>query len=221
MSVVGIATEKGGVGKSTLTQSIAALRASLNYSVAVLDLDYQQTTSKWGSRRAELADVAKIHIERLPDGERRNHVVDYGQALERLAAEYDTVFVEAGGKDTKLFRAALATCDKVIVPLVPSPADLDTAGDLAELVRALPKKPDISVVLNMASGMPRMVREMREGLDTLKDVLPTFPNVLGNRVAFKYAMMIGKGVSELTSKEGADVAASNELKDFYLGVFSK
>jgi chromosome partitioning protein len=220
--IVLFGSEKGGTGKSTLTQNMAAVRASLNYKTVVFDLDRRQaTTGKWAVDRQENESLAKVAIELLPKGADRDSIADFGTHLQRLLAEYDDVFLEVGGKDSDMFRAAMTVADKTIVPLVPSPADLNTVPDLGDLVRAYKKPLDIRVVLNMASGAPKMLRLMREGIAEFGDVLPLVSKTVGYRVAFKYAMAAGKGVHELTSKEGFDANAANEIKDLYLEIFGK
>ncbi len=220
MGVYVFGAEKGGVGKSTLTENIAAVRAEVGYRVAIADFDNQGTCSKWISRRDEDASLAKIDVHRL-QREKRSDVKAFGTLIQELSEKYDDVFIDVGGQDSPVFRASFAVADKIVVPLTPSPDDLDTVPDLADVVRQYHKKLDIRVVLNMTSGQPIMLRDMKAGMDTYKDILPLMPKTIGTRVAFKYAKTSGKGVGELTRKDGFDPEAANEIKDLYLGVFGK
>ncbi|MBN3839255.1 ParA family protein [Burkholderia sp. Ac-20349] len=220
MGVYTFGAEKGGVGKSTLTENMAAVRATVGFRVAIADFDNQGTCSKWISRRDEDPTLPKIVVRRLPV-EKRADVREFGKLIQELADNYDDVFIDVGGADTAVFRAALAVSDKIVVPLTPSPDDLDTVPDLADVVRGYQKKLDIRVVLNMASGQPIMLRDMKSGMLAFSDVLPLMPRTIGTRVAFKYAKVAGKGVGELSRKDGFDAEAANEIKDLYLGVFGK
>jgi chromosome partitioning protein len=220
MGVIVFGAEKGGVGKSTLTENSATVRAEVGYRVVIADFDNQGTCSKWISRRDEDPGLPKIDVRRLP-AERRADVGAFAALIQELADSYDDVFIDVGGQDTAVFRASLAVADKIIVPLTPSPDDLDTVPDLADVVRRYHKPLDIRVVLNMTSGQPIMLRDMKAGLEGYKDVLPLMPKTIGTRVAFKYAKVSGKGVGELTAKDGYDPHAANEIKDLYLGVFGK
>jgi chromosome partitioning protein len=222
MTVVAIAVEKGGVGKSHLTQSLAALRAGLKYRVAILDLDGQISTSKWGLRRRDVAGLPPIHIETIARVNDHVEIADFHRCLTALKRTYQDVFIDLGGQDNKLFREALSSADKILAPLVPGPAEIDTVSDLVATLRGMARKPDIRVVLNMASGMPTMLRDMQAALEEHKEILPTTSFTIGRRVAFPYASAAGKGVSELaTRKEGFDPAAANDLKNLYLEIFGK
>jgi len=220
MSVVVFGAEKGGVGKSTLTENCAAVRAELGYRVVIADFDNQGTCSKWVSRRDEDPSLPKIDVRRLA-AEKRSDVGAFASLIQELADTYDDVFIDVGGQDSAVFRASLAVADKIIVPLTPSPDDLDTVPDLADVVRRFDKQFDIRVVLNMTSGQPIMLRDMKKGLSSYSDILPLMPKTIGTRVAFKYAKVSGKGVAELSAKDGYDANAANEIKDLYLGVFGK
>ncbi|KDR25976.1 chromosome partitioning protein ParA [Caballeronia zhejiangensis] len=220
MSVCVIGAEKGGVGKSTLTENAAAIRAEVGYRVVIADFDNQGTCSKWISRREEHPDLAKIAVRRLRKEDRGN-LRAFGELVQELVDSYDDVLIDVGGQDTGIFRAALAVADKVIVPLTPSPDDLDTVPDLADIVRRFDKPLDIRIVLNMTSGQPTMLKSMKKGLEGFSDVLPLMPKMIGTRVAFKYAKNKGQGVAELSKADGYDPHAANEMKDFYLGVFGK
>jgi chromosome partitioning protein len=220
MSVIMFGAEKGGVGKSTLTENVVAVRASLGYRVAIADFDNQGTCTKWHSRRVENPELPQITVKRLADPEQGN-LHAFGNLVQELIDSYDDVFIDVGGKDTDIFRAALAVADKIIVPLTPSPDDLDTVPDLAEVVRRFNKQLDIKIVLNMTSGQPTMLKNMQAGLAGFADVLPMMPKTIGTRVAFKYAKIRGEGVAELSKKDGYDADAANEIKDLYLGVFGK
>jgi chromosome partitioning protein len=220
VAIVVVGVEKGGAGKSTLTQNLAAIRASLEYKVAVFDLDHQGTTSKWALRRRDDPTLPGVHLERLKEGTGAQHIQDFGTQLQALADNYDDVFIDVGGKDTEIFRAALATADIILAPLIPSPADLDTVPDLADVIAKFKKKLDIRVVLNKADPRKRMTKAMLDGMKEFKDVLPLLPKHLGDRESFKLAMAQGKGVCELAGRD-FDGTAANEAKDLYLGVFGK
>lgn len=217
MAVIMVGTEKGGVGKSTFTQNMSAIRASLDRKVAVFDLDGQGTTTKWNLRRQENLDLPQIHVERWPR-EQRLTQEKFADLLGRLIDEYDDVFIDVGGKDSDGFRWGLTVADKVIAPLIPSPADLDTVPDLHELLGSFNKKIDIRVVLNQADKRKRMTKSMLKQMAAFNDRLPVMKNLIASRESYKFALAQGKGVAELTG-EWWDSNAANEMKDLYLGTF--
>jgi chromosome partitioning protein len=53
MKIVAVAINKGGVGKTTTSKSLATAAAAAGFNVLVLDMDSQENSRKWGTRRKE------------------------------------------------------------------------------------------------------------------------------------------------------------------------
>jgi len=53
MTVLAVASQKGGVGKSLFTRCLAVAALSDGLRSAVIDADPQGSTAKWASRRAQ------------------------------------------------------------------------------------------------------------------------------------------------------------------------
>lgn len=61
---IGMASQKGGVGKSTLARMMACEIAAGGMSVKIADLDtQQQTCTHWAGRRAEAAVAPEIQVQ--------------------------------------------------------------------------------------------------------------------------------------------------------------
>lgn len=62
--IVGMVSQKGGVGKSTLARMIAREFVAGDLSTKIADLDtQQQTCTHWGGRRAESGIVPEIQVQ--------------------------------------------------------------------------------------------------------------------------------------------------------------
>lgn len=65
--IIGMISQKGGVGKSTLARMMAREFAAAGMSVKIGDLDtQQQTCTNWGGRRAESALSPEIEVQSFP-----------------------------------------------------------------------------------------------------------------------------------------------------------
>lgn len=127
MPVVAVANPKGGVGKSTLSTQIAGYFASQGHSVALGDVDRQQSAHLWlqqrdaGERPIGFWEVNPDWISRPPRGV--THAV------------LDT---PAGLQGWRL-KDVLRQADGIVVPMQPSLLDMVATGqfldDLAELRR--------------------------------------------------------------------------------------
>src|SRR4051794_28324116 len=51
MKIVAVAINKGGVGKTTTSKNLATAAASAGMNVLLLDMDTQENSRKWGTRR--------------------------------------------------------------------------------------------------------------------------------------------------------------------------
>lgn len=130
MTVVVVANPKGGVGKSTLSTQVAAYLASRGQSVALGDIDRQQSSRLWLSLRPSTAAPISVWDVKDEDKElaRPPKVVQH--------AVLDTPAGLHGGRLKEVIRLA----DKVIVPLQPSIFDMyatqDFLNQLADMKRA-------------------------------------------------------------------------------------
>jgi chromosome partitioning protein len=114
--VVSVLNEKGGVGKTTTTMSLAAVTAvQMNASVFVLDVDPQAGSSSWW------ADQAAENGNTLPfDYDATTDVALLGQM--RSLEGYDVIFVDTPGslENMRLVRTIAEQSDYVIMPTEPS-----------------------------------------------------------------------------------------------------
>lgn len=224
MSVTCVVAQKGGTGKSTFCQNLAAIRAALNYKCVILDLDGQETSQAWVEDRSVLADVERVEGRTLKHLLEADLVDEFRDLLAAAVDEYTDVFIDVGGKDTRLARAALAAGDVIVVPLKPSPADLKTVpglyGVLETLTETLGRSINAQVVLNEADPRKRLTKVMIEEMKSYAALLPRCRTLVGTRETFKLAMAQGRGVCEMIG-EDFDAKAAHEMKSVYLEVYGK
>lgn len=66
--IIGMVSQKGGVGKSTLARLLAREAAAAGMSVKIADLDHQQSTSyHWQMRRKENGLTPEVRVEVFTD----------------------------------------------------------------------------------------------------------------------------------------------------------
>lgn len=147
MKVVAIAMQKGGVGKSTLTRSLAVAAAQAGLSVLILDMDTQQSSQLWSRRRSEDLEPAVMFSTEN----------DLPLFLDRArVAKCDLVFIDTPPARGSEAGAAVEACDLVLIPCTPAVEAYEQLPKTARLARVCGK--ECVVILNMAT--PNSVTEI-------------------------------------------------------------
>ncbi len=186
ITVVG--TLKGGSGKSTLTFNLGVWLAMAEVDVQLIDADPQAT----------LTDVAEVRHE---EGfEPRLKVRDRSALTVAGLAQAEETLIDIGTADMDALRHALALCDRVVVPVPPSQADIWSTQRFIHLVLAIERKqrPEILGFINRGDTH-HAVRETNEAaaaLVSLPDIRFLKPR-LSQRTVFRRSFSEGLAVFEL------------------------
>jgi chromosome partitioning protein len=185
---VTFAQQKGGAGKTTVLAHLAAAWAEAGRDVALIDLDPQQSLTRWAKLRA---DPAITVIEST----------DYraGADLKAARRAHDIVLVDCPGTASSLLENVIRESDLVVAPCQPSVMDV-WALDPVITTAAKLKRP-LRILLNR---MPPRLGALDEVLAALGDgralLLAT---QFGNRNGFSRAMLAGRSAQELSPRSTA------------------
>jgi chromosome partitioning protein len=195
--IVLVGAEKGGVGKSTIASNLAVHLAQQSVDVVVVDTDAQATCAKFVDRRNEAGILPAVAcVQKMGD---------VATTLRDLAKRYQVIVVDAGGRDSREMRTAMAVANLLLVPTKASQADLETlpkVNELISLARGL--NPDLKAVavLSMAPSNP-VIREVEEARQLLADFdqLELADTVIRDRKVYRDALLAGKGAVELDNSQ--------------------
>jgi len=185
---------KGGSGETTVATHLAILCAQAGWDVLLIDADDQETAT----------DFTILRHARRAGGTGYTSIRLTGPAVrtetQRLAAKYDPIIIDTGGRDTTSQRAALTVADVLLVPFLPRSFDvwtLEKAGSLVDEMRLA--NPALRAYAFLNRTGPRG-QDNLEAAEVLHDtpVLRFIDTPLGARKAFSNAAAQGLAVTELT-----------------------
>ncbi|NEV60733.1 AAA family ATPase [Thiorhodococcus minor] len=183
-----VASLKGGSGKSTLTFNLAVWLAMAEARVLLVDADPQCT----------LTDVAAVRKEERFDPileVRGTSVLNEGQLRDA-----DETLVDVGTADMESLRRAIALCDRVVVPVPPSQADIWSTQRFIKLISTIERDspPEIVGLINRGDTH-HAVQETNEAAAALVSLpgLRFIKPRLSQRTVFRRSFSEGLAVFEL------------------------
>lgn len=215
MKVIVSASRKGGSGKTVTARhmAVAALRGGVG-RVAIVDLDPMRGLSRWWQRRPEDG----LELVQLAPPEMASDTHEQRQAAALAAAEalsvaipalraqgFGLLLIDTPPAADRIVRLAVAAADLVLVPVRPSPDDLDAVGETADLVSAS-GRPMVFIV-NSATKKARLTGDAAIALSQHGTVAPA---ILHRSDAYAASALDGLTVQEVDPR-GAPAAEVSAL----------
>ncbi len=203
--IYAVVNTKGGVGKSTTAVHLATMLARLGKTL-LIDGDPQASAASWAAWRRDNANYDPSPTTTCLAGKA---ILTEGK---QLAAGFENVVVDAGGRDSIGLRSALLLAQKAIIPIGASNLDAAALTDLmtiVELARDYNAELDLRVLLTRVDPRTKDAAEMMSFL--AEQNLVVLSTHVSERVAFRRAIGEGAIVQEL----GRDQAAIAEIEAFF------
>ncbi len=199
--VISITNMKGGVGKSTITQNLAVCFAHKGYTTCIVDTDFElQTSTKWAAERPD--DLPSVPTYAVKNDELSKRVV-------ALKKDFDIVIIDGTPALFELSTRAIILSDIVILPILPSIADIWTLEKFMsgyEEARSAKESMGATVkayiLLNKFNDNLNLDKEAVEVLRGFE--IPVLTANLATRIAYREVMPQGRGVIEYRDKKAKD-----------------
>lgn len=211
-TVITIAQQKGGAGKTTVAAHLAVALNQKGNRVAVVDIDPQGSLSHWHRIREESLGEGYTGLTFTALSGWR-----VGGEVARLRKSHDFIVIDSPPHTETEARTAIRSADFILVPVQPSPTDLWATKATLDLAKA--EKIPVRVLLNRVNANSKLAAIIADELPELAET------ALGNRVLFASSLMEGKCATELEPnsaaarevkslvKEILGLLKSNELED--------
>lgn len=192
--ILSFLSQKGGVGKTTLSINIAGLYAADGARTLLIDADPQASSVSWSAvRTAEplfpVVGMAKGNLHKdLPD----------------LRRQYDVVVIDGAPRVNEIARSAIIASDLIIIPVQPSPVDIWASQETVQLVneaRIYRESLKAAFVINRKIVNTAIGRDVRHALADFG--YPILQTHISQRVAFAESLAQGMTVFEVQPHSSA------------------
>jgi len=211
--IILVGGEKGGAGKSCLSQNLAVYLQTKNRDVLLLDADPQGTTTDWIKERDEndeLKDIPSVQAS----GNIRS-------VLKDLQGRYQDIVIDAGGQDSEALRSAMTIATHMLLPFRPKRRDLKTLAHMEQVLKlAKTVNPDLiaRAIITQCPTLPSQVQRILDAKDACKSFgINALNAITTNRNVYDDADENGLSVFEVNSDPKAKAEIKNIANEF-LGI---
>ena len=209
-SIITVATMKGGSGKSTVASCLAVHWQLDGRRPTIIDADPQRSIARLAARERTLGGVPVIE----------DATENASKTARRLAGGNGPVIIDTPGFRSETTLACLAATDLLLVPVKPSPYDVDRMLDtLDTLINGVSgRRPVFRCLLTQTTRDSVIARHIRAEL--AEAGFPLLDNEMTNRVVYPEAALWGATPSLIDSAGPAarDIAAIADEVDGILGI---
>jgi chromosome partitioning protein len=207
--IITVATMKGGSGKSTLASCLAVYWHLRGRHPSLIDADPQRSIVRLAARERALGGVSVV--EDATD--------EAAKTARRLEAGNELVIIDTPGFRSRTTLDCLAIADFLLIPVKPSPFDVDRMLDTVSILTNRPdgRQPLFRCVLTQTTRESVVAKHIRAELTGAG--LPVLNSEMANRVAYPEAALWGATPSLISWKGPAarEIAAIADEIDVALG----
>ena len=177
MSIITLATTKGGAGKTTVAEVIIGVVHGMGYSVGVIDSDPNCSLSSW------IQYTSKMAIETCQVQEEAKIV----ETAKRLKRKHDLVIIDTPGARSQATVFAVGCANLVLIPVQLSSSDVKEALKTYNLVKGAGdmsnRQIDTQLLFTGYTPNTNIAKEVRQ--QVAKHSLPTLNTRMHHLVAYK------------------------------------
>jgi chromosome partitioning protein len=208
-SIITVATMKGGSGKSTVASCLAVYWQLSGRRPSIIDADPQRSIARLAARERALGGVPVIE-----------DATEWASVTAHRLAAGGPVIIDTPGFRSETTLACLAATDFVLVPVKPSPFDVDRMLDTLNILinGASSRRPPFRCLLTQTTRDSIIAKQIRDELAAAG--FPVLKSEMTNRVIYAESALWGATPSliDRSGPAAREIAAIAEEVDGLLGL---
>jgi chromosome partitioning protein len=206
-SIITVATMKGGSGKSTVASCLAVHWHLQGRRPTIIDADPQRSIARMATRERALGGVPVME----------DTTENAWKTARRLSAAGGPVIIDTPGFRSVTTLACIAITDFLLVPVKPSPFDVDRMLDTLDVLLK-GERPVFRCLLTQTTRDSVIAKHIRSELTEVG--LPLLQSEMMNRVAYPEAALWGATPSlvDWAGPAARDIAAIVDEIDGIIGI---
>lgn len=209
--IISALQKKGGAYKSTMIQCIAACMGRDGAKVLIIDTDHDQYSCIDWSKEQDIENVDTLQ---------HNDEDTLIEIISKLSDNYDAIFIDTGGYDSRMATYAIQASDLILIPSGGSKSNIRGAAKTWHHADTSTNKyahpPTIRLVM---WGIKKQTEVYKHAKQTLIDAkLPVLSFHVGNYTGFEAMSWNGglpNGVAKMALNEFMASLQMENLIDFY------
>lgn len=197
MTILSMAGQKGGTGKSVTALCVGCELYKRGAKVLIVDADPQRTAGNFGTIAKEQGfEVPEIRAQ-------SSNLSDSGQIL-YVAQKYDWTIIDCPPRLDKIESMALHMSNIALLPYSPAGSESLALWSSVELVKRIQaKRPHLFAGIFLTRLLPTTVygRRARDAAKVFE--LPILASSFGHRIAFCEFIESGQGITDYTPRGAA------------------
>jgi chromosome partitioning protein len=194
MSIIAVAMQKGGAGKTMTATNVAGTLAMQGDSVRLYDANPHQSSSyQWGQVRVDANVAQNLSVVRVEQ--------NYRKAVMDDVPNFDHIVIDCPPNLDTETRVAMALADVILVPCRIGQFDTWSLAQTAQVIRLRRETVATPVrAIAFINAVPHYIKaELDEAIDVIKDMSDDFelgPTII-DRAAYRKGAKLGLSVMEL------------------------